>query len=148
MYKITLTAPKFIYGVTSAIISFTADIHLAMLGLFICLAADTLTGFIAAPYRKQRRTSAGLRHVVPKVITYFSAGLLVHVCEQWIFPGWVGNIEFAKIVFSFFAGIEIMSCFENMKDITGLKAFDLLTFNFKQKVEEKVGIKLSKEGEK
>lgn len=145
MYKIALTIPKKIYGTVCAALSLTTDIQLAMLGLLLCLLFDTITGFIAAPYRKQRRTSCGLRKVVPKIITYFTAGLLVHICETWIFPSWVGNVEFAKLVFSFFAGIEIMSCFENMKDITGLKAFDLLTLNFKSKVEETVGVKLKKE---
>lgn len=141
----TLTLPKVVYGVSGAIISFTSDIQTAMLGLLICMAVDTFTGFVAAPYRNQRRTSTELRKVVPKIITYFTAGLLVHTCEMLIFPNWAkGGLELGRIVFSFFAGAEIMSCFENMKDITGLRIFDLLTLNFKHQVEEKIGIQLPK----
>ena len=143
MYKLTLTAPKIVYGAFAAFMSFVADIQTAMLGLFVCIAADTITGFIAAPYRNQRRTSYELRHVVPKIITYFAAGLLVHICEVWVLPSWAANYELARIIFSFFAGTEIMSCFENMKDITGLRIFDLLTFNFKTQIENKVGITLT-----
>ena len=142
MYKFTLTAPKIAYGAFGAFMSFIGDVKMAMLGLFICIAADTITGFIAAPYRNQRRTSNDLRHVVPKIIAYFAAGLLVHMCEQWVLPSWANNMELARIIFSFFAGTEIMSCFENMKDITGLRIFDLLTLNFKKQIETKVGIEL------
>lgn len=143
MYKITWTFPKVIYGVGGAIASLTYGIQSAMVGLLVCMTADTITGLIAAPYRNQRRNSNDLRKVVPKLIAYLSAGLLAHICEMMIFPSWAaGGVELGRIVFSFFGGIEIMSCFENLKDITGFRAFDILTLNFKKKIEEKVGIEL------
>ena len=143
MYKITWTFPRIVYGVGGAAISFTHDIQSAMLGLLICMAADTITGLIAAPYRKERRSSAGLRKVVPKMITYLSAGLLAHICEAMIFPTWAsGSLELGRIIFSFFGGIGVMSCFENLKDITGFRAFDYLTLNFKKQLEEKIGVEL------
>ena len=145
MYKITWTLPKAVYGTTGAVLSFTQDIQTAMLGLLICMTADTVTGLIAAPYRNQRRNSASLRQLVPKMISYFSAGLLAHICEVWVLPIWIGKIELARIVFSVFAAIEIMSCFENLKDITGFRAFDILTLNFKKQMQEKVGIELPPE---
>lgn len=146
MYKITWTLPKVLYGVGGAIASLTNDIQSAMGGLLICMAADTVLGLIAAPYRKQRRNSADLRKVVPKMITYLSAGLLAHVCEIMVFPTWAsGSLELGRVVFSFFAGIEIMSCFENLKDITGFRAFDYLTLNFKKQIEDKIGFQLPEE---
>lgn len=145
MYKISWTLPKVVYGVGSALASFTYGIQSAMVGLLICMTADTVTGFIAAPYRNQRRNSSDLRKVVPKLITYLSAGLLAHVCEMMVFPSWAsGSLEIGRIIFSFFAGIEVMSCFENLKDITGNRAFDILTLNFKHQVENKVGVILPK----
>ena len=141
MYKITWTLPKVVYGVGSAIISLTYGIQSAMAGLMVCIAADTITGLIAAPYRNQRRNSTSLRKVVPKMITYLTAGLLAHICEILIFPSWAsGTIEFGRMVFCFFAGIEVMSCFENLKDITGNRAFDVLTLNFKKQLEDKTGL--------
>lgn len=143
MYKITWTLPKVVYGVTGAVVSLTNNIQTAMVGLLICMVADTITGLIAAPYRQQRRNSASLRKVVPKMITYLSAGLLAHICEIMVFPSWAsGSLEIGRIVFSFFAGIEVMSCFENLKDITGFRAFDILTLNFKKQIEDKIGIEL------
>lgn len=143
MYKITWTLPKVVYGVSGAIISITHDIQSAMAGLLICMAADTILGLIAAPHRQQRRNSTDLRKVVPKMITYLTAGLLTHICEMMIFPTWAsGSLELGRIVFSFFAGIEVMSCFENLKDITGFRAFDYLTLNFKKQIEDKIGIQL------
>lgn len=145
MYKISWTFPKCIYGIGGAIASFTYGIQSAMIGLMVCIAADTITGLVAAPYRNQRRNSTALRKVVPKMITYLAAGLLAHTCEYLIFPSWAsGSVELGRIVFSFFAGIEIMSCFENLKDITGNRAFDFLTLNFKRQLEEKVGVELPK----
>ena len=143
MYKITWSLPKIIYGAGSALVSLTYGVQSAMAGLIVCMTVDTITGLIAAPYRGQRRNSTSLRKVVPKMITYLSAGLLAHICEMLIFPTWAsGTIEFGRIVFSFFAGIEVMSCFENLKDITGFRAFDILTLNFKKQIENKVGIEL------
>lgn len=145
MHKITWTLPKVLYGVGGAIASFTYSIQSAMLGLLLCMVADTITGLIAAPYRQQRRNSTDLRKAVPKMITYLSAGLLAHVCEYMVFPSWAnGSLELGRIVFSFFAAIEVMSCFENLKDITGFRAFDILTLNFKKKIEQNVGIELPK----
>ena len=149
LYKITWTLPKIVYGVSGAIVSLTSGIQSAMVGLLICMAADTVLGIIAAPYRNQRRNSNDLRKVVPKLIAYLSAGLLAHVCEMMIFPSWAnGTVELGRIVFSFFGGIEVMSCFENLKDITGFRAFDILTLNFKKKIEEKVGVELPENARK
>lgn len=143
MYKITWTVPKIVYGVGGAIASLTYGIQSAIVGLLVCIAADTITGFVAAPYRNKRRNSTDLRKVVPKMISYLAAGLLAHICEMLIFPSWAsGSVEFGRIVFSFFSGIEIMSCFENLKDITGFRAFDILTLNFKKKLEDNIGIEL------
>ncbi len=146
MYKITWTYPKVVYSVGGAVASFTYSIQSAMGGLLVCLVADTITGIIAAPYRGQRRNSTSLRRAFPKLISYLSAGLLAHVCEALIFPQWVASnapIELGRIVFTVCAVNEVMSCFENLKDITGLRIFDILTMNFKKKVEETTGIKMS-----
>lgn len=148
MYKISWTVPKVIYSLGGAIASFTYSIQSAMGGLLVCLAADTITGLIAAPYRGQRRNSNSLRRAFPKLISYLSAGLLAHVCEALIFPQWVANnapIELGRIVFTVCAVNEVMSCFENMRDITGLRIFDILTLNFKKHIKDKTGIELPEE---
>lgn len=145
MYKVTWTSSKAVYAVGGAVYSFTQDIHSAMIGLLICMGIDTLTGFIAAPYRGQLRESSKLSRVVLKVITYFTAAIMLHVAEMMVLPVRIaGTIELARIAFTVFCALEIYSTFENLRDITGLKAFDVLTMNFKRKVEESVGITIPK----
>lgn len=145
MYKVTWTSSKVIYSVGGAIYSFTQDIHQAMIGLLLCMTIDTITGFIAAPYRGQIRESQKLSRVVVKIITYFTAAIMLHVAEMMVLPVRVaGTLELARVAFTMFCFLEIYSTFENLYSITGLKAFRLLTLNFKKKVEETVGVQLPK----
>ena len=146
MYKVTWTSSKAWYAVWGAIFSFTQNIHSAMIGLLICMAIDTLTGFIAAPYRGQRRESSKLSRIVVKIITYFVAAISLHVAENMVLPTYVaGTLELSRMAFTVFCALEIYSTMENLRDITGLKAFDLITLNFKKKVEESVGVEIPKE---
>jgi phage-related holin len=145
MYKISWTLNKSIYAVGGAIFSFTQDIHKAMIGLLFCMAIDTITGMWAAPYRGQKRESQKLSRVVLKIITYFTAAIALHVTEILVLPTYVaGTLELARMAFTVFAVLEIYSTCENLYDITGLKAFRLLTLNFKNKVETSVGINVPK----
>lgn len=149
MYKITWTSSKAIYAVWGAVFSFTQNIHTAMIGLLLCIVIDTLTGFIAAPYRGQLRESAKLSRVVLKIITYFVAAITLHVAEMMVLPTYVaGTLELSRMAFSVFCALEIYSILENLRDITGLRAFDILTMNFKKKVEDSVGVNIPKPREK
>lgn len=137
MYKTTWTFNKGLYALGGALISFTQNIHSAMIGLLICICIDTITGLIAAPYRGQRRDSARLSKVVLKIITYFTAAITLHVAEMMVLPTYVaGTLELARMAFTVFCVLEIYSVFENLRDITGLRAFEVLTLNFKKKMEE------------
>lgn len=145
MYKVTWSASKVWYGMSGAIFSFTQDIHSAMIGLLLCITIDTITGFVAAPYRGQLRESAKLSRVAAKIITYFTAAIALHITEYMILPTYVaGTIELSRMAFTVFSALEIYSICENLRDITGLKAFDILTMNFKKKVEESVGVSIPK----
>lgn len=146
MYKITWTSSKAWYAVWGAVFSFTQNIHTAMMGLLICMLIDTITGFVAAPYRGQRRESSRLSRIVVKTITYFIAAISLHVAENMVLPTYVaGTLELSRMAFTIFCALEIYSTMENLRDITGLKAFDLITLNFKKKVEESVGVEIPEE---
>ena len=146
MYKTAWTFNKGIYAVWGAMFSFTQNIHCAMLGLLLCMIIDTLTGFIAAPMRGQRRESQKLSKFVLKIITYFTATIVLHITEMLILPTYVsGTIQLARISMTVFAALECYSILENLRDITGLRVFDILTLNFQKKVEESVGIEIPKE---
>jgi hypothetical protein len=95
------------------------------------------------------RESAKLSRVVLKIITYFVAAITLHVAEMMVLPTYVaGTLELSRMAFSVFCALEIYSILENLRDITKLRAFDILTMNFKKKVEESVGVNIPKPREK
>lgn len=143
MYKISWTSSKVFYAIWGALFSFTQNIHRAMIGLLVCIAVDTITGFVAAPHRGQRRESSKLSKVVLKIITYFAAAILLHITEIMVLPTYIaGTLELARMAFTVFCALEVYSTFENLRDITGLRAFDILTMNFKKKVESASGLEI------
>lgn len=145
MYKVTWTSSKAFYAVWGAIFSFTQNIHSAMIGLLICMCIDTVTGFIAAPYRGQMRESAKLSRLVTKIITYFASAIMLHIAEMMVLPTYfAGTLELSRMAFTVFCALEIYSTCENLYAITGLRAFQVLTLNFKKKVEESTGIMVPK----
>lgn len=149
MYKVTWSSSKAIYAVWGAIFSFTQNIHSAMVGLLLCIGIDTLTGFIAAPYRGQLRESAKLSRLVAKIITYFVAAITLHIAEMMVLPTYVaGTLELSRMAFTIFCALEIYSIIENLRDITKLKAFEILTLNFKKKIEDSTGIKVPRHKKK
>lgn len=143
MYKIAWSSQKIVYAVWGAFLSFTTDVHNAMIGLLICILADTVTGFMAAPYRGQIRESARLGAFVKKIISYFLAGILVLVAEKMIFPSYMYGAEITKLVFMSCALLEVYSVFENLGDITGLRIFKIITQFSIRKISEKVGMDMS-----
>lgn len=141
MYKIAWTFNKGVYAIGGAILSFTQNIHSAMIGLLICIGIDTITGLIAAPYRGQIRESSKLSKVVLKIITYFISAISLHVAENMVLPTYVaGTLELSRMAFTVFCVLEVYSIFENLRDITGFRAFEVLTLNFQKKIEESTGI--------
>lgn len=143
MYRIAWSSQKVVYALWGAFISFTQGVHNAMIALLICILADTITGFIAAPHRGQVRKSARLGAFVGKIISYFLAGLLVFIVEQWTFPSYMSGTELTKLVFMACAMLEVYSVFENLGDITGLRIFKIITQFSIKKISEKVGMDVS-----
>lgn len=150
MYRVKWTLNNGIYAAWGALVSFTQDIQSAMFGLIFCVLIDTLTGFIAAPYRGQIRKSAKLKAVVNKIITYSTAIISLHILEKLIFPdyGTAMALQLARCACTMFGGLEIYSTLENLYDITGLKAFKFATQFTLKKVEEKIGVNLEEPKEK
>lgn len=141
MYRVAWTSQKGLWALFGAIISFTEEVHTAMLGLIICVIFDTVTGFIAAPYRGEIRKSAKLSNVVKKIITYFAAALLLLVVEKLVFPTYISDgMQLARMAFGAFALIEVYSVAENLRDITGLRIFEVITQFSLKKFKEKTGM--------
>lgn len=147
MYKITWTSNKIIYALWGSVVSFLTDINTALLGLFICLGVDTVTGFWAAPYRGKKRDSHGLSRFVTKLITYIMAVILMHVLEVLVFPDYAVTmkIQLARLVCTAICWLEIYSTMENLYDITGLSVFKYITQFGSKKVKEATGVEIIKE---
>ena len=70
---------------------------------------------------------------------------MLHIAEMMILPTYLaGTLELSRLAFTVFCALEIFSTFENLRDITGLRAFDILTLNFKKKIEEATGLEIPK----
>lgn len=142
MYRIQWTGQKVFYAVGGMVWGFTQEIHHAVLGLFILLCIDTVTGFVAAPYRGQKRTSRGLSRFIQKMITYVIAVLAAFVAEKLTFPSYAQGVELAFWVALAIDGVELLSIFENLYDITGLRVFQFLTQLSFKKISEKIGMEI------
>ena len=150
MYRVGWTSEKALYALGGAVTSFLSDIRTALVGLIICLAVDTLTGFWAAPYRGQKRCSQGLSRFVTKLTTYSTAVIIMHVLEILVFPDYavMMKIQLARIVCTAICWLEIYSTLENLYDITGLAVFKHITQLGSKKVNEAVGVGTTKEVKK
>lgn len=142
MYRIHWTGTKIIYAAGGLFWGFTQEIHHAVLGLFVLLCIDTVTGFVAAPYRGQKRTSRKLSRFVQKIITYTIAVFSAFVAEKMTFPSYAQGVELAYWVALAIDGVELLSIFENLYDITGLKVFSVLTQLSFKKISEKIGMEV------
>lgn len=142
MYRIHWTASKVFYASASLLWGFTQEIHHAVLGLFVLLCIDTVTGFVAAPYRGQKRTSRGLSRFIQKTITYMVAVFSAFVAEKLTFPSYAQGVELAYWVALAIDGVELLSIFENLYDITGLRVFQFLTQLSFKKISEKIGMEI------
>lgn len=142
MYKIVWTTDKAFYAFWGGLVSLFVDIRSALLGLFICIMVDTVTGFWAAPHRGKTRNSHDLSRFVTKIITYSLAVIVMHVLESYVFPDYAVNlrIQLARVACSVFCWLEIYSTLENLYDITGLEAFKCITQVSLTKVKEAIGV--------
>lgn len=146
MYKIQWTSSNIMYAMWGALASFLQDINSAMLGLIICIAIDTLTGFVAAPYRGQLRKSSKLKAVVSKIITYTVSIIALHILEKMIMPDYGAlQLQLARCCCTVFAALEIYSTLENLYDITNLRVFKLLTQFTLKKVKEVTDVDIKPE---
>lgn len=145
MYNIHWNTSKVIYAAGGILWGFTQEIHGAVLGLFILLCIDTITGFVAAPYRQQKRTSRGLSRFVQKILTYSLAVFSALVAEKLTFPSYAQGVELAYWVALAIDGVELLSIFENLYDITKLRVFEILTQLSFRRISEKIGMEIKPE---
>lgn len=88
-----------------------------MVGFFV--AADTVTGVMAAIKLGHQVTSKKFRAVIPKYVVYGIGVLVAHVLQQQFFQ----DFPATKIIAGLIAYSELMSIDENIHKITGVSLF-------------------------
>ena len=87
-----------------------------LIGLFVLLAFDLITGLRKAALNKQAITSAGLRRSVSKFLEY-SIAILASQVFTYVFKL---DITLSYYVALFISTIELKSIFENISETTGI----------------------------
>jgi phage-related holin len=91
--------------------------HYPILILMLCLiSVDFITGIYAAYKTKTKIISSKLKKTIEKFSLY-SIAVICAIFFQYIF---MEAIPLAKIVAGFISGVELLSIYENIKNITGL----------------------------
>lgn len=97
-----------------------------LVGFFV--AADTITGVMAAYKLSEPITSKKFRAVFPKFIVYGVGVFVAHVLQQQFFP----DFPAMKIVAGLVAYSELMSIDENIGKITGVRLFQFFINKLKK----------------
>lgn len=101
-----------------AIYFYPAGQFILLVGFFI--AADTITGVVAANKRGEILTSKRGSDVVRKLLVYGVGVIVSHVIQQEFIP----DFPCMKIVAGLIAFNELKSIDENIKDISGFSLFE------------------------
>lgn len=101
-----------------AIYFYPAGQFVLLVGFFI--AADTITGVVAANKRGERLTSKRGSDVIRKFLVYGVGVIVAHVIQQ----EFIADFPCMKIIAGLVAFNEVKSIDENIKDISGYSFFD------------------------
>ena len=93
-----------------------APIKAILLVTGVLIAADLITGILAARKRGEQIKSAGLRRTITKVLVYNSAVMLGFLMEKYMLEGF---IPVSKIAAGLIFIVEGKSIFENLDVING-----------------------------
>lgn len=106
-----------------AIIAFLMPVKMAMAAAIGLTAFDLIFGLLAAPHRKQKITSAGLKRTIIKIFVYEIVIALALVTETYLTQD---LIPLVKLATSYIGLTELKSILENIEDITGVPALQTL----------------------
>lgn len=107
---------KFLEGLLVSIVAIFAPIKMMIITTGILIAADLITGMLAARKRGEKITSAGIRRTTSKSAVYLAAICLGFMVEVFMIDHLV---PISKIVSGLIGITEIKSVFENLDVISG-----------------------------
>lgn len=109
-----------------ASIAILAPIHALLIVTSILIAADTITGILAAYHRKEKINSRSFGRIIVKLLLYNLFIIASFLVEKYVL---LDTIQFTRIAVAIIALTELYSVLENVESATGislLKIKDLL----------------------
>ena len=104
---------KFLEALVVSIVAIFAPIQSLLITTAVMIAADLITGIIAARKRGEAITSSGLRRTISKLFVYEFAILMAYLAEHYM----SNALPFVKMASSMVSLVELKSIYENLSTI-------------------------------
>ncbi len=99
-------------------LSIFAPIQSILATTLALILADLIAGVLAARKRKETITSAGLRRTIAKILVYEAAIMLGFITQTYLTGD---SIPIVKVAASLIGLTELLSCLENLNDLSDNK---------------------------
>ena len=126
--------------IIGALIGFFEPIYVTILWMLIFILADMLTGIYAAYCKNEKITSHKMQRTVVKFLMYGCTIILLEGFDKYFVT--LVDCGLATIGATIICGIELYSIFENCYKATGNVVFKVLTTFTREKIENKIGVKI------
>jgi phage-related holin len=100
-----------------ASIAILAPIHALLIVTSVLIAADTITGILAAYHRKEKITSRSFGRIIVKLLLYNLFIIASFLVEKYIL---LETVQFTRIAVAIIALTELYSVLENVESATGI----------------------------
>ena len=126
--------------VIGALIGFFEPIYVTILWMLIFILADMATGIYGAYCKNEKITSHKMQRTVVKFLMYGCTIILLEGFDKYFVT--LVDCGLATIGATIICGIELYSIFENCYKATGNVVFKVLTTFTREKIENKIGVKI------
>ena len=126
--------------VIGALIGFFEPIYVTILWMLIFILADMATGIYGAYCKNEKITSHKMQRTVVKFLMYGCTIILLEGFDKYFVT--LVDCGLATIGATIICGIELYSIFENCYKATGNIVFKVLTTFTREKIENKIGVKI------
>jgi len=126
--------------IIGALIGFFEPIYVTILWMLIFILADMATGIYAAYCKNEKITSHKMQRTVVKFLMYGCTIILLEGFDKYFVT--LVDCGLATIGATIICGIELYSIFENCYKATGNVVFKVLTTFTREKIENKIGVKI------
>lgn len=120
--------------------AFFEPIGVLIAWMLIFIVSDMITGIYASYCKGENITSNKMQRTVIKFLMYGGAIMLLEGFDKYFIT--FAELSLSKIGATIICGIELYSIFENCYKATGNVVFKVLTTFTREKIENKIGVKI------